>query len=256
MRFVRNIIFLLLIFLVGCTPAIVQPVRVVEKGKLEVGLGGTLSVVRVKTSYTESGYNSSIAVYPDLSARYGFENGFDFGIRPWGFPGGIMDVRWQFLGDRDSTFASSLDFELGYGIMPHVLLPAAGGVGITGVSVVSSVGIGGDMMVCDFLSVYLSSKFRFSFWPVYDYSQFISMPAVYQQGNDSIYSTITMGDGYSSYLYSVVSNRLTGLLIIGSLGAVILPKYNFSLVVEVSIGKSLKSDVMPLGFSIVPRIKF
>jgi hypothetical protein len=250
MRFVRNIIFLLLIFLVGCTPAIVQPVRVVEKGKLEIGLGGTLSVVRVKTPYTESGYNNSIAVYPDLSARYGFENGFDFGIRPWGFPGGIMDVRWQFLGDRDSTFASSLDFELGYGLMPYVSLLNGD---IEGLSVVSSVGIGGDMMVCDFLSVYLSSKFRFSFWPIYDY---ISMPAVYQQGNDSIYSTITMGDGYNSYLDSVLSNRLTGLLIIGSLGAVILPKYNFSLVVEVSIGKSLKSGVMPLGFSIVPRIKF
>jgi len=250
MRFVRNMIFLLLIFLVGCTPAIVQPVRVVEKGKLEIGLGGTLSVVRVKTPYTESGYNSSIAVYPDLSARYGFENGFDFGIRPWGFPGGIIDVRWQFLGDRDSTFVSSLDFELGYGLMPGVLL--LNGY-IKGVSVVSSVGIGGDMMVCDFLSVYLSSKFRFSFWPIYDYTP---VPVAYQQGNGSIYSTITMGDGYNSYLDSVLSNRLTGLLIIGSLGAVILPKYNFSLVVEVSIGKSLKSDVVPLGFSIVPRIKF
>jgi hypothetical protein len=47
-----------------------------------------------------------------------------------------------------------------------------------------------------------------------------------------------------------------GLVSINSLGLVVLPKNNFSVVAEFSLGISLLNNLTPVAFSVVPRIKF
>jgi len=236
----KLVIFVLvgLVFLASCNPAVVQPVRVVEKNKTEINIGSTLSAVRVGDIYSTSGYHNSFVIYPDIMLRYGVENGVDAGLRIWQIFGVIMDVKWQFLGDRTSTFASSVDFELGWSWSPFPYYLPDGGY-LTGIPIVSGIAVGGDVMVSDFLSVYLSSKLRFTFMA--DYDKYYPEP-------------VTMDSGY---LYSSRSYEpLMGLVSINSLGLVVLPKNNFSVVAEFSLGISLLNNLTPVAFSVVPRIKF
>jgi hypothetical protein len=231
-----SLVILSILTLVGCNPAVVQPVRVVEKNKTELNIGSTLSAVRVADIY--NGYHNSLVIYPDIMLRYGVENGVDVGLRIWQIFGVIMDVKWQFLGDRTSTFASSVDFELGWSwsLFPYYL--PDGGY-LTGIPIVSGIAVGGDVMISEFLSVYLSSKLRFTFMANYD--KYYPEPVIMDSG----------------YLYSSRSYEpLMGLVSIDSLGLVVLPKNNFSVVAEFSLGISLLNNLTPVAFSVVPRIKF
>jgi hypothetical protein len=91
-RGLLSLVILSILTLVGCNPAVVQPVRVVEKNKTELNIGSTLSAVRVADIY--NGYHNSFVIYPDIMLRYGVENGVDAGLRIWQIFGVIMDVKW------------------------------------------------------------------------------------------------------------------------------------------------------------------
>lgn len=225
MKYFRGLISLLLgIFIFGCSIGVYNYPRTVEKDRLSLNVG-YFATIRDSYSYIYGPYVSVVG-YPEIFLRYGLEDNLDVGLRLFGL-GFLSDVKYQFLGDKESFLASSFDLEFGATYLPFPLNYYS-----YSPSMIFNIGVATlfDVMWIKLFSTYFGLKFRFT------YSIF-SPP--YFTGSDNL---------------TVPSP--VGILFIGIFGISFLNGYNYGVNFELSFMKSLLSDAWGVSPSLIVRVKF
>lgn len=230
-----------LIFLIGislilssCSIGAFQYPRTLNKGKLELGIGTANSIYpNTYQDYYTNYTILSFVSYPDIFFRVGLEDNVDVGLRYWLPLGFMSDVKYMFIGDRESPFAASFDFEFGTTFQPFYYLTTSG------LLIDLAAGLYFDYMPVDVISIYGGLKLRNVFNIENTYPEPIP-----------VYN--------SSYYYGSTSPRgiPTFLTLMSTFGFALLPKYNYTILFEINFSKSLFSDMWAFAPCLGIKIKF
>ncbi|MBE9467404.1 MAG: hypothetical protein IMY72_03665 [Bacteroidetes bacterium] len=101
------------VFLSGCASmSSLQTARTTNKGKLGYGYGAGF----VKSELPLEGVDTIDigAPFMEVSARYGITDNLDLGAKITLIGTGVIDAKYQFLGDKESKIAGSAGLGLGY----------------------------------------------------------------------------------------------------------------------------------------------
>lgn len=140
--------------------------------------------------------------------RYGISDNTDTGVRIWLPLGFISDIKWQFIGDRESKIAASLDFDFGvnYVFYPvNYYSPVVPGIILT-----ASLAPFMDILIVNDFSIYIGLRIRSSYIPV----------------------VIT----YMEYPFQIFPLEINA---IGTIGISLMNSYNYNILLEMNIMKSL-----------------
>ncbi|MEN2997583.1 MAG: hypothetical protein ABDH28_00875 [Brevinematia bacterium] len=211
----------------GCSAGFYQYPRTLEEGKFEIGVGTFFSIFQVPSYiYPSYEYTNQLSFvgYPDLFLRYGISDNVDVGIRLWGLMGFLSDIKLQFLGDKDSLFASSADLEFGATFVPIPTYPGTTPGGLMALSIA----LLGDVMPSKDLGFYFGAKVRLTYVP----------------------------SPFTYYTPNPVPPTSLGLTSIFTAGVLLLNSYNYNVIFEVNFMKSILSEKWALGPCIGVKIKF
>lgn len=232
--FILLLNLILLIFTFSCTIGMYQHPRVVGKDKIQLGFGTFFSFTDMigysggTTSYQK--YISFVG-YPDIFLRYGISEQVDIGIRYWNLVGILSDLKYQFFGDTNSELAMSLNVEFGSSYIPYPVIYETS----PNITIAWGFGLLADYRINKDFSIYGGIKLRVTIIPAPTIVMMLPVEMDYE----------TVNIGLPAVMFTSI----------GTLGISILESYNFNILAEVNLLKSVLSDKWAIAPGICFRLK-